>query len=76
MLIYSMDRKCIVDAKTLRVTRNIGGGKEAKYVISAEDTGELASAIAAQFPDEKTAIDALEKAFAAFADGARAYKFD
>lgn len=76
MLIYSMDRKCIVDAKTLQVTRNIGGGKDAKYAITAEGMGGLASVIAAQFPDDKTAIDALEKAFAAFADGASAYKFD
>lgn len=76
MLIYSYDRKCVIDAKLLQVTRNLGGGKEGKYIISAEGMGGLSTAVAAQFPDEKTAIDALEKAYAAFAEGAKAYKFD
>ena len=77
MLIFSRDRKCVIDAKVIQVTRNLGGGKDGKYIISAECTGGLsAPVVAAQFPDEKTAIDALEKAYAAFADGAKAYKFD
>ncbi|MDE7362116.1 MAG: hypothetical protein K2N38_09310 [Oscillospiraceae bacterium] len=76
MLIYSRDRKSVIDAKVLQVTRNLGGGKDCKYIISAEGMGGLSAAVAAQSPDEKTAIDALEKAYTAFAEGANAYKFD
>ena len=76
MLIYSLDRKCVIDAKVLQVTRNLGGGKDGKYVISALGIGGMNTAVVAQFSDEKTAIDALEKAYTAFAEGAKAYKFE
>lgn len=74
MLIYSQDRKNIVDATLLQVSRNIGGGKDAKYAIIAcgESTGQV---IAAQFADEKTALDVLEKVFQAFESGAVSYRF-
>lgn len=75
MLIFSADRKKIIKATTLSVTKNFGGKKEEKWAIVAEHEGVL-HAIAAVFADEKTAVDALEKAFAAFAEGARTYKFD
>lgn len=35
----------------------------------------LGSTIAATFPDEKSALDALEKAFRAFENGAVCYEF-
>lgn len=76
MLIYSQDRKSVVDAKFLQIQRNPGGGKDAKYSIAAYNEGIGQAALAASFPDEKTATDALEKAYQAFADGAKAYKFD
>lgn len=74
MLIYSQDRKSVIDARLLQVQRIIGGKKDAKYVILAfgESTGEI---IASQFVDEKTALDALEKAFQAFEGGAKTYRF-
>lgn len=75
MLIYSQDRKSVVKARALLVQRNLGGGKDGKYMILACPEG-IGQAIAAVFPDEKTAVDALEKAYQAFADGAKAYKFD
>lgn len=74
MLIFTQDRKCVVKARTLQIQRNIGGGKDGKYMISACPEG-LGTVIAAAFPDEKTALDALEKAFRAFADGAPSYCF-
>ena len=74
MLVYSQDRKNVVDARLLQVQRILGGGKDAKYAIMAfgESTGQV---IAAQFADEKTALDALEKVFQAFEGGASCYRF-
>lgn len=74
MLVYSQDRKNVVDAKLLQVQRVIGGTKSSKYAIMAfgESTGQV---IAAQFPDEKTALDTLEKVFQAFESGAKSYRF-
>lgn len=74
MLIFTQDKKSIVKARTLQIQRNIGGGKDGKYMISACPEG-VGAVIAATFPDEKTALDALEKAFRAFADGASSYCF-
>lgn len=75
MYILSMDGKTLIKATTLSVTKNFGGKKEQKFAIAAEREGQLTAVVAAVFPDEKTAIDALEKAFQAFADGAKAYRF-
>lgn len=73
MLIYSQDKKNVVDARLLEVQRIIGG-KDAKYAIVA--FGEsINQVIAAKFADEKTATDALEKAFQAFELGAKTYRF-
>lgn len=76
MLIYAQDRKNVVDARLFAVQRNIGGGKDGKYMIIAWAEGMSGQVIAGAYPDEKTAMDALEKVYAAFADGAKAYKFD
>lgn len=75
MLIFTQDKKSIVKARTLQIQRNIGGGKDGKYMISACPEGVGAVVIAAAFPDEKTALDVLEKAFRAFAGGASSYSF-
>lgn len=74
MLIYTQDKKNVIEAKLLQVQRNIGGGKDGKFMILASAEG-MGQAIAAVFPDEKTALDALEKAFRAFSDGASSYIF-
>lgn len=73
MLVYSQNKKNIVDAKSLEVQRVIGGTKSSKYAIMA--FGESTQVIAAQFPDEKTALDTLEKVFQAFESGAKSYRF-
>lgn len=76
MLIYSNDKKSVVEASMLQVQRNIGGGKDGKYmIIDCSDRMGTAVVIAATFPDEKTAVDALEKAFRAFSEGALSYCF-
>lgn len=76
MLIYSLDRKKIIKARSLSVEKNMTTKKEEKYAIVAENNAGFSAVIAALYPDEKTAVDALEKAYQAFADGAKAYKFD
>lgn len=74
MLILTQDKKNIVEVRQLSVQRNIGGGKDGKFAIMAFSEG-LGSAVAATFPDEKTALDALEKVFRAFEGGAVSYEF-
>lgn len=74
MLVFTQDKKNVVDARQLSVQRNIGGGKDGKYMITAFPEG-LGAAVAATFPDEKSALDALEKAFRAFEGGAVSYEF-
>lgn len=74
MLIFSQDKKNIIEAKLLQVQRNLGGGKDGKFIILASSVG-IGATIAATFPDEKTAQDALEKAYRAFAGGAASYEF-
>lgn len=76
MYIYSLDRKTIIKASKLSVQKNYGGRNAPKFAITAESSGGLQAVIAGLYPDEKSAVDALEKAFQALADGAKYYKFD
>lgn len=78
MLIFSQDRKRIMDCVSLEITKNFGGKKDEKYaIVGAAGLGSDVgfNNIMALFPDEKTAMDELEKVFAAFAEGASSYKF-
>lgn len=78
MLIFSNDRKRVMECTTLGITRNIGAKKEEKYAITGTTgfSGSLeGSYTLAFFPDEKSAMDELEKAYNAFAEGAASYKF-
>lgn len=77
MIIYSQDRKRVMDCVTLAVSKNYGAKKEEKYAIigTAGFASGIDGNVFALYPDEKTAIDELEKAYNAFAEGARSYKF-
>ena len=75
MLIMAYDKKRVIKAKTLYVTKNFTGKKDEKWAIVAETEG-LAAEVVGVFPDEKTAVDALERAFGTFSDGAVSYRFD
>ena len=77
MLIFSQDRKNVIDCVAVSVAKNFGGGRDGKYALigTAGFATELNSGVIATFPDEKTALDALEKMFEAFANGAKFYKF-
>lgn len=71
--ILSQDRKRIVAVRSgkIEVQRNIGGGKDAKYAIIAGDG--LTVEILGGYPEEKDALDVLEKIFAAIAAGEKTY---
>lgn len=75
MLIFSQDRKKVVDCVNVGVTKNFGGGKEAKFcIIGSAGVGTSFDGILATYADEKTAMDELEKLFAAFSEGAVSYR--
>lgn len=69
-----MTGKKVVKAYDLSVTRNFSGKKDEKYAIVASSKNE--QVVVAVFADEKTAIDALEKAHTAFGEDIHTYKFD
>ncbi len=75
MLIMAQDKKRMVDCKIVEVTRNIGGGKEAKYVLTASTSGFGAMIIGA-YPDEESAMVELEKIYTAFESGAKTYRVE
>ena len=75
MLIMAQDKKRMVDCKIVEVTRNIGGGKEAKYVLTASTSGFGAMIIGA-YPDEESAMAELEKIYTAFESGAKTYRVE
>ena len=72
MIIYSQDKKGIVDAKLLQVNRM---GVKDKFCVMASG-GFSGAIVTATFDDEKSALDALKKAYDAFANGAVSYSFD
>lgn len=74
MLIFSQDRKKIVDCFSVTVTRNFGGGKDGKFAIVGHSLGTEFDGVLGNFPDEKTAMDELEKIFVAFEGGAKSYR--
>lgn len=74
MLIFSRDRKKMIDCVSVQVTRNFGG-KDGKFCLVAYGgLGTLFDGVIASFSDEKTAMDELEKMFTAFESGAQAYR--
>lgn len=77
MLVISQGKRGIIDTKVLLVER-VYGDKSGKYAIVARDESlrdTSGAMIMAYFPDEKTAINTLEKVFQAFEDGAKSYRF-
>ncbi len=75
MLVYSHDKKTIIEASCLMVQKNIVGGKGGKYIIGGWRNALGDVVVCEQYPDEQSAIEALEKVFKAFADGASYYTF-
>ena len=75
MMIMSRDGKTIIKINSIQVVKNIGGPKDGKYVLSANG-GFGAGAVLAQYTDEKTAMDELEKIYTAMTEGAKAYRIN
>ena len=71
--VFTQDRKRIVIVRNgkIEVTRNIGGGKDGKYALIAGN--EILSEMLGGYPEEKQALDELEKLFAAIAAGEKTY---
>lgn len=75
MLIFSRDRKKMIDCVSVHITRNYGGGKDGKFcLVGSGGLGTPCDSMLATYPDEKTAMDELEKMFTAFESGAQAYR--
>ncbi len=74
MIILAQDRKHLVDCKVVSVEKNFGGKKDEKYSIQGQcgEAGLMAFNLGS-YPDEKTAVDELEKIYTAFAEGAKTY---
>lgn len=75
MLVYSYDKKTVVDATCLTVERNPGGGKDGKFVIIGWRNSIGEGVICSRFATEEDAINELENAFKAFADDSSYYIF-
>ena len=62
MLIFSRDRKKMIDCVSVQITRNFGGGKDGKFGLIAYGggLGSMSYGVIASFSDEKTAMDELK----------------
>lgn len=76
MIIFAQDRKTLIDASMVTINKNIGGKKDEKYFLIGWGAGigsALSTPTLGKYPDEKTAMDELEKIYAAFEAGAATY---
>lgn len=74
MLVYSYDKKTVIDVNCLKVDRSLDGVKDGKYVISGWKNA-VSEGVVSRYATEEEAINGLENAFKAFADGAVYYIF-
>ena len=75
MLIFSKNRKKFAECVSASIERNFGGGKDGKYaLVCSAGFGTSTDCVFATYSDEKTAMDELEKIFAAFESGAKSYR--
>ncbi|MDE6030512.1 MAG: hypothetical protein K2G32_02710 [Oscillospiraceae bacterium] len=75
MMIMSKDGKMIIKVNSVQVVKNIGGPKGEKYVLSANG-GFGSGGVLGLYADEKTAVDELEKIYAAISEGAKIYRIN
>lgn len=74
MTVLSQDKKTIFSGKSFTVEKNLGG-KDRKYAIIGNGKDGLSAKILAYYPEEKNAVDELEKLFNAMANGEKTYSF-
>lgn len=76
MLIFSYDKKSLIDCARISVEKNLGGKKDEKFFLVGWGLGiaNLATPTLGKYPDEESAKAELEKIYEAFANGATAYE--
>ena len=75
MTVLSQDRKIIFSGKNFSAEKNLGGGKDKKYVIIGYTKGNMSSRVRAYYKEEKEAVDELSKLFDAIESGRDTYSF-
>ena len=75
MIIFAQDKKNLVDCVRVSIEKNIGGKKNEKYLLIGWNSmaSSLPPPTLGAYADEKTAMDELEKIYAAFESGAKTY---
>ncbi len=76
MLIFSYDKKNLMDCVRVSVEKNLGGKKDEKYFLVGwgMGIGNLSTPTLGKYSDEESAKAELEKIYEAFANGATAYE--
>lgn len=76
MLIFSYDKKNLIDCARISIEKNLGGKKDEKYFLVGWGLGiaNLATPTLGKYPDMESAQAELERIYAAFANGADAYQ--
>lgn len=76
MLIFSYDKKNLVDCARITIEKNIGGKKDEKFFLVGWGIGigNLSTPTLGKYSDEESAKTELERIYEAFANGANAYQ--
>ena len=75
MIIFAQDRKTLIDTNMVTINKNIGGKKDEKYYLVGwgHTPSAMTTPTLGKYADEKSAMDELEKIYAAFESGAKTY---
>lgn len=74
MYMFNQARKRVADYKSFRIEMSGSFSKDKKVALTGYEGGFAGEAdVLAYFPDEKTAIDELERIFAAIEAGEKTY---
>ena len=76
MLIFSYDKKNLMDCVRVSIEKNIGGKKDEKFLLIGwgYTVAALSTPTLGKYPDEESAKAELERIYEAFANGATAYE--
>lgn len=76
MIIFTQDKKGIVDCARISIEKNLGGKKDEKFLLIGwvSAISNLTTPTLGKYSDEDSAKAELEKIYEAFANGANAYQ--
>lgn len=76
MIIFTQDKKSIVDCARISIERNLGGKKDEKFLLigCVYASSNLLTPTLSKYPDEESAKAELERIYEAFANGANTYQ--